>query len=94
VALARHSNRKEHDMLSNDQMTANRFARWAKARKTVAAIKRHLSQGHTVYICTATKATKYTAKHVDMFKATRTGAWVQHGRKWANFDYCRIQVFG
>lgn len=80
-------------MLTNNQMVAGRFLRWAAARKKVGAIKRHLAAGRYVYICTMTRATKLTAKHIDMVKATKTGAWMQRGRNWVNIDYCGIQVF-
>lgn len=74
--------------MSNDQMTENRFYRWAKARKLVSDIQRCLSTGGNVVLVTYTKATKYTSKHVAMFKATKSGAYVQHGKNWLCIDYC------
>ena len=78
--------------LTNEQMKPNRFLRWHKARKKIAAIKAHLSQGHTVQIGTMTHATNYKAKHIDMFKATRSGAYVQRGKSWDCIDFCKISV--
>lgn len=79
--------------MTNDEMKANRFARWAKARKTVAAIKEQLAKGRTVQITTYTKAVRYKAVHAEMFKATRNGAFVQRGKSWDCIDYCAIRVF-
>ncbi len=81
-------------MLTNDQMHEGRFYQWHKARRTVKAIKGHLAQGHEVIISTYTKATRYDRRHIEMFKACRNGAFVQHGRKWLCFDYCKITVRG
>lgn len=80
-------------MLTNDQMKANRFYRWYKARKMISAIKKHLAEGRTVYVSTMTKATKYSAKHIDMFKASRSGAYVQSGNKWLCIDFCKVSVY-
>ena len=57
--------------MTNEQMKANRFLTWHKARKLVAKIQANLAAGRTVQIGTCTKATNYKAKHVDMFKATK-----------------------
>ena len=81
-------------MLTNDQMIAGRFARWAEARKKIAWIKEHLAAGHTVQLTTYTKCTRYKAKHMDMFKATKSGAYVQRGTAWDCIDGCDIRAFG
>jgi len=80
-------------MLTNDQMTANRFARWAKARHKLALITDHLTTGRTVVVSTYTKATKYDARHVAMFKATRTGLYVRRGKAWDCIDGCTVRVY-
>lgn len=79
-------------MLTNDQMKAGRFARWAKARAKVAAIRNALSAGNVVMICTATRAVQYGATHVDMFKATKTGAFVARGKNWDCIDFSTIRI--
>lgn len=79
-------------MLTNEQMKAGRFLRWHKARRKIAAIVGHLNAGHTVYVCTMTRATKFDRRHVAMFMATRTGALVQRGKSWDCIDYCGIEV--
>lgn len=76
--------------LTNDQMIAGRFLRIHKARRRVAWIKSQLAAGRTILICTMTKATAYKAKHIDMFKATKTGAYVQSGNKWLCIDFTKI----
>lgn len=77
-------------MLTNDQMIPNRFARWARARKMVAFIASNLEAGRTVYIQTSTKITKCDKRHASMFKATRSGAFMQRGKNWDCIDYCKI----
>ena len=76
--------------LTNDQMIANRFGRWARARRLVAWIAEQHAAGRTVYVCTATKATGYGPKWSGMFKATRSGAFVQAGKGWNCIDYCKF----
>ncbi len=72
--------------MSNDQMKANRFLKFARCRQIVAKIVAHLQAGGTVYIGTQTRATKFTKKHASMFKATKNGAFYQSGKKWLCFD--------
>lgn len=78
--------------MTNDQMKANRFARWHIARRKVAFIREQLAAGRTIYICTALRATKLSAKHADMVKATKSGAYLQAGKSWVCIDYCAIKV--
>lgn len=79
-------------MISNEQMTPNRFGRWHAARKRIAYIKAQLTSGKTVYLCTPLTAIKCTHKHIDMLKATKTGAYVQMGKRWDCIDYSAIRV--
>lgn len=79
-------------MISNDQMRANRYGRWAKARKLVSEIQNTLSNGGYVVVATCTKATQYDSRHVTMFKATQHGAYVQNrSGKWNCIDYCNFR---
>jgi len=80
--------------MTNDQMKANRFARWANARKRIAFIVSNLQAGKTVQLTTYTKATRYTAKHIEMFKATKSGAFVQSGKNWLCIDGVDVRAFG
>jgi|GEM_PF-2728557 len=77
-------------MLTNDQMTPDRFARWARARARLAFIHKHLDQGRTVYSTTALRVVKLTAKNRDQIRATKTGLLVQHGNKWLSHDYTTL----
>jgi hypothetical protein len=79
--------------MTNDQMKANRFYNWAKARRTVRNIQNHLSNGRTIVISTCTKATKYKKGHEQYFKATKSGAWAQRGKNWECIDFCNIKVY-
>lgn len=81
-------------MLTNDQMKAGRYATWAKARKKVAWIAAQLAKGNTVQLTTYTRATRYTAKHASMFKASKAGAYVQRGKAWDCIDGCDLRAFG
>ena len=79
-------------MLTNAQMTPNRYGIWSQARKRINYIKEQLRAGKTVYLCTPLTMIKCTVKHLDMLKATRTGAYVQMGKRWNCIDYCAIRV--
>lgn len=78
--------------MSNDKMVKNRYGRWAAARKRINWIVTQLSDGKTVYVVTHMNATAYTLKHVAMFKATNTGAYVQRGRGWDCIDFCGLRA--
>lgn len=76
-------------MITNQQMRANRYGKWAQARKLVSEIQSTLNDGGIVVIATYTKATQYDSRHVNMFQARETGAYVQkRNGKWDCIDYC------
>ncbi len=79
--------------LTNDQMKERRFLRLHHAKRRVAFIHEHLNAGHTVQLTTHTKATRYTKKHIGMFKATKHGTYVQSGKKWVCIDGCDLRAF-
>jgi hypothetical protein len=79
--------------LSNSQMIAGRFLRYARARKAIAWIKAQLAAGRIVQLATYTKATNYDARHADMFKATKAGAFVRRGKSWDCIDLCELRSF-
>jgi len=81
-------------MLTNGQMKAGRFAKWAVARRRIAAIQSHLSQGHTIMISTHLRTWECSKRHAGMFKATKSGAYMQSGKSWNCIDGCAIRVFG
>lgn len=76
--------------LTNAQMKPRRFLDWHIARKRIAWIKAHLEAGNNVYLCTYTRATRFTPKHLagfdEWFRATKTGGYVARGKQWDNFD--------
>ena len=80
--------------ITNSQMIAGRFLRYARARQRVAWIKAQLAAGRIVQLTTYTKATSYDARHADMFKATKTGAYVRRGKSWDCIDFTNLQSFG
>ena len=78
--------------MTNEKMKEGRFLRLQNAKRKVSYIRHHLLAGHTVYIRTALKSTKYSKKHADMFKAAKSGAYVQRGKGWDCIDWCGITV--
>jgi hypothetical protein len=60
----------------------------------VAWIKAQLAAGRIVQLTTYTKATSYDARHADMFKATKAGAFVRRGKSWDCIDFTNLQSFG
>ena len=80
-------------MLTNAQMKEGRFLRWHKARQRLTWIQARLSEGYTVQCSTYLRSVRYKAKHADMFKATKTGVFVQRGKNWDCIDGCKIEAF-
>ena len=80
--------------ITNSQMIAGRYLRYARARQRVAWIKAQLAVGRIVQLTTYTKATSYDARHADMFKATKAGAFVRRGKSWDCIDFSNLQSFG
>jgi len=78
--------------MTNAEMKSNRYLRWHKARCRIAWILARIAEGHTVQIATHTRAVRYTAKHAAMFKATKSGAFVQRGKVWDCIDHTNISA--
>jgi hypothetical protein len=76
--------------MTNQQMTAGRFLRWARVRKQYAWIVARIEAGRTVYLTTALRSTKITAKHLPMVKATKTGLMIQSGKQWIDYSLTKI----
>jgi hypothetical protein len=76
--------------MTNDEMKPNRYLRWHKARRLVAKINNHLANGGHVGIGSYTRPTLYGPKCAGMFKATRTGAYVQRGKRFDCIDFSPI----
>ena len=76
--------------MTNQEMIAGRFLRWARVRKQYAWVVAQAKAGRTVYLTTALRCTKITAKHLEMVKATKTGLMIQHGKKWLDYSHTTI----
>jgi hypothetical protein len=79
--------------MKNSDMKPNRFAQWARARKTIAWIKSRLVEGRIVCVTNHMRSTQYKAKHIDMFVAGKNGAYVRHGKKLLCIDGNQISAF-
>ena len=81
-------------MITNEQMKPGRYLRWHTARTKVSRIQAHLAAGGIVVVGTPLKAWKFTKPaHAEMFKANRTGAYVQRGKAWDCIDYSAIRFY-
>lgn len=79
--------------MTNDQMKPNRFLRWQKARKQFAFIMETLKAGKTVQVTTNLKATRYSAKHSDLFVCKKDGLYVRRGKGMDFIGWANIQAF-
>ena len=73
-------------------MRPGRFALWAKARQQYRAIMAAFDAGQTVYVCTQTRATRYAAKHRDLFLVRRDGVYVRHGKQTLFLGFSAIVI--
>jgi len=80
-------------MLTNNQMVAGRFLRWAKARKLGNKIIETLEADGEVAICTMTRVTMLKQKHLGMVKVARNGVFLQRGKSWSCVDYCGFKFY-
>lgn len=74
--------------MTNTQMKAGRFLRWAKARQTYARIVETISNGGSVIIGSHTHARQY--KHAEQFKCGKDGVYVARGKNWDSLVFSRI----
>lgn len=80
-------------MLDNCQMNANRFGKWAHSRRMIATIQNALLANRAVTVSTHLRATRFNKPtHATMFKATKSGAYMQRGKHWDCIDYCSITI--
>jgi hypothetical protein len=77
-------------MINNSDMTPGRFLRWHSYRKMVLNISNTLRANGEIVIATYTRSTRYSLNHVGMFKATKSGAYVQRGKNWDCFSSCKV----
>lgn len=76
--------------MTNTDMKPNRFAKWSKAKKRLAWVKEQFNAGKNVMVVTHTKGTVYKPEHVEMFKATKSGFFVQAGKGYVCLDFTNI----
>jgi hypothetical protein len=76
---------------SNSLMVGGRFASWATYRKRLSDIHTHLSAGGRIVVATYTRATVYTAKHADLFRATKSGLYVTRGKSRDCLNFTTIK---
>lgn len=77
--------------MTNDQMKPGRYLRWQQARRTASKIAGHLASGGRVVVGMYTRATVYSRRHAEVFRATRSGLYVRNGKKhWDCIGYCAI----
>ena len=55
-------------------------------------IKERIAEGRTVYLSTALRVTKLTAKHLHLIRATPSELQVKHGGKWIDYSYARLSA--
>jgi hypothetical protein len=76
--------------MTNDQMKPRRFLNLYNAKTKLNWIVNNINNGLTVYVCTQIRKTGYNKKHIDMFKATKSGLYVQSGKKYLNIDFNQL----
>ena len=74
--------------MTNAEMIRNRYGRWADARRLYARIMDTLNAGGIVTVATMTHAWHIYPKHADMIRCTKTGVYMQQGKRWNCIDYC------
>lgn len=79
--------------LPNDKMKADRFRRWAVARRRVRWIQDHLKAGHTVQVANGGFVLRLSRRHIDMVKAFRDGVHFQQGKRWVSVEGSHYSAF-
>lgn len=76
--------------MTNEQMIEKRFSRWANYRKMISNIKKTLAADGEIHIVGYGRVVKCDKRHVEMFKATKSGAYVQRGKNWDCLNFSKI----
>ena len=80
-------------MLSNSAMKPGRFLKLHIGRQRMRLISEAFATGRCVYVCTMTRATRFTAKHAGMFRLGASGSvYVQRGRAWDCIDGAALRT--
>lgn len=75
-------------MLANHEMKADRFGRWAKARKLYASIVEHIQAGGRVCVGSYTRPTIY--RNVEQFRCGRDSVYVARGKRWDSLIFSPV----
>jgi hypothetical protein len=78
--------------MTNEQMIAGRFEKWAKCRKMHSAIVAHLRNDGRVQVTTYTRSTVYSLKHATWFTCGKTGVYVQAGKSRVDIKHCNVRL--
>jgi hypothetical protein len=79
--------------MSNDEMRPGRFLKLQNGKRMLSAITNHLKSDGTVLVCTYTRATKLSKKHLDMVRMGKSGSvYIQAGKRWDCIDGCGIRL--
>jgi hypothetical protein len=76
--------------MTNEQMKAGRFYRWHNYRKMIANIQATLAADGIIQIVGYGRVIQADKRHVSMFKADRTGAYIQRGKSWDCLNFSKI----
>lgn len=76
--------------MTNEQMKAGRFFKWHNYRLLVSNIRATLANDGIVQIVGYGRVIQCDKRHIDMFKATKTGAYIQRGKNWDCLNLSKI----
>ncbi len=80
--------------LTNDQMTTNRFKRWADCRRLALSINAHLAAGGRIQVTTYTLSTIYGPHFHGKIVAGKTGVYAPQGKSKVDISFCGIRFLG
>jgi hypothetical protein len=77
--------------MTNDQMKPERYLKWHNYRRRLARIQATLAAGGVVQVVGYGKVLEADRRHAAMFKATRTGVYLQRGKAWDCLNFSLIR---
>ena len=78
--------------MNNSKMKFNRILKLQTGKRLFSRISDHLKINGVVLICTHTRITKLTKKHIDMIKMGKSGSlYMQRGKNWDCIDFCNFK---
>lgn len=76
--------------MTNSEMKEGRFYKWHNYRKMIASIRQTLAADGVIQIVGYGRVLECDKRHVEMFKATKSGAYVQRGKSWDCLNFSKI----